>query len=85
MSKYYYLIAGLPDIALDDGKRIYTVTEHFSKTELINLLKTAYQTLLELKTWDANIIDLPLTDVVDGDMVKIIAWYDNEWGYSKRV
>jgi glyceraldehyde 3-phosphate dehydrogenase len=31
------------------------------------------------------IVDLPLTKVVDGDMVKIIAWYDNEWGYSHRL
>ena len=31
------------------------------------------------------IIDLPLTDVVCGDMVKIVAWYDNEWGYSNRL
>ncbi len=31
------------------------------------------------------IVDLPLTCVVDGDMVKIIAWYDNEWGYSHRL
>jgi glyceraldehyde-3-phosphate dehydrogenase (NAD(P)) len=23
--------------------------------------------------------------VMDGDMVKVIAWYDNEWGYSQRV
>ncbi len=31
------------------------------------------------------IIDLPLTNVVDGDLIKIIAWYDNEWGYSNRL
>jgi len=31
------------------------------------------------------IVDLPLTKVVDGDMVKVIAWYDNEWGYSHRL
>lgn len=31
------------------------------------------------------IVDLSLTDVVDGDLVKIVAWYDNEWGYSNRL
>lgn len=31
------------------------------------------------------IADLALTNVVDGDMVKIVAWYDNEWGYSNRL
>jgi glyceraldehyde-3-phosphate dehydrogenase/erythrose-4-phosphate dehydrogenase len=31
------------------------------------------------------IVDLPLTKVVDGDLVKVIAWYDNEWGYSSRM
>lgn len=31
------------------------------------------------------IVDLPFTQVVDGDMVKILAWYDNEWGYSCRL
>ncbi|HAZ16943.1 MAG: type I glyceraldehyde-3-phosphate dehydrogenase [Candidatus Jacksonbacteria bacterium RIFCSPLOWO2_02_FULL_43_9] len=31
------------------------------------------------------IVDLSLTQVVDGDMVKVIAWYDNEWGYSHRL
>lgn len=31
------------------------------------------------------IVDLPCTQVVDGDMVKILAWYDNEWGYSNRL
>ena len=31
------------------------------------------------------IIDLPLTDVVGGTLVKVVAWYDNEWGYSNRL
>lgn len=31
------------------------------------------------------IVDLSLTQVVDGDLVKVIAWYDNEWGYANRL
>jgi len=31
------------------------------------------------------IVDLALTKVVDGNLVKIIAWYDNEWGYANRL
>ena len=31
------------------------------------------------------IVDLPCTQLVDGDMLKILAWYDNEWGYSNRL
>ncbi len=31
------------------------------------------------------IVDLGLTKVVDGDFLKVIAWYDNEWGYSHRL
>ena len=31
------------------------------------------------------IVDAPMTRVVDGNCVKVIAWYDNEWGYSCRV
>ncbi len=30
------------------------------------------------------IVDLPLTNVIDGDLVKVAAWYDNEWGYANR-
>jgi glyceraldehyde 3-phosphate dehydrogenase len=31
------------------------------------------------------IVDLPLTAVVAGNMLKVVAWYDNEWGYSNRL
>lgn len=33
----------------------------------------------------SSIVDLPLTKVVDKNMVKVITWYDNEWGYSNRM
>lgn len=34
---------------------------------------------------ESSIIDLSLTQLVDGDLLKIFAWYDNEWGYSNRL
>jgi len=33
----------------------------------------------------SGVVDLGLTKVIDGDMVKVVAWYDNEWGYSARL
>jgi glyceraldehyde 3-phosphate dehydrogenase len=33
----------------------------------------------------SSIVDLPSTAGVDGNFVKVLAWYDNEWGYSCRV
>jgi glyceraldehyde-3-phosphate dehydrogenase (NAD(P)) len=36
-------------------------------------------------TDESSIVDASLTLVMDGDMVKVVAWYDNEWGYSQRV
>ena len=34
---------------------------------------------------ESSIVDLPLTQVVDGNLVKVFAWYDNEWGYANRL
>jgi glyceraldehyde 3-phosphate dehydrogenase len=33
----------------------------------------------------ASIVDLEMTRVVDGDLVKILAWYDNEWGFTNQM
>ena len=33
----------------------------------------------------SSIVDLELTNVVGGNLVKVVAWYDNEWGYSNRL
>ena len=33
----------------------------------------------------STIVDLSLTNVIDGDFLKVVAWYDNEYGYSNRL
>ena len=34
---------------------------------------------------ESSIVDLSMTRVIDGDLVKIVSWYDNEWGYCNRL
>ncbi len=34
---------------------------------------------------ESSIIDLSLTQIVDGNLLKVFAWYDNEWGYANRL
>lgn len=38
-----------------------------------------------LKNSHGSIIDLSMTRVVDGDLVKVLSWYDNEWGYGNML
>lgn len=33
----------------------------------------------------ASLVDLTMTQVIDGDLVKIMSWYDNEWGYANQM
>ena len=33
----------------------------------------------------ASVVDLELTQVVDGNLVKVMSWYDNEWGYTSQM
>ena len=72
-----------------------------SKEEINELFKRAaadpyYQGILdateeELVSVDfrgnshSSIVDLKLTDVIEGTLIKVVAWYDNEWGYSNRL
>lgn len=37
------------------------------------------------KNPNSSILDAPYTSVIEGNMVKLLSWYDNEWGYSSRV
>jgi glyceraldehyde 3-phosphate dehydrogenase len=38
-----------------------------------------------VKSSYSSIFDAPLTSVIDGTQVKVVSWYDNEWGYSSRL
>jgi glyceraldehyde 3-phosphate dehydrogenase len=38
-----------------------------------------------VKDASSSILDSALTSVMDGTMVKVVSWYDNEWGYSSRL
>jgi glyceraldehyde 3-phosphate dehydrogenase len=38
-----------------------------------------------IKDSRASVVDLGMTQVVDGDLVKVLSWYDNEWGYVSQM
>jgi glyceraldehyde 3-phosphate dehydrogenase len=56
--------------------------------ELEGILRYSEEPLVSsdiVKSTYSAIFDAPLTTVVDGAQVKVVAWYDNEWGYSNRL
>jgi glyceraldehyde 3-phosphate dehydrogenase len=60
-----------------------------SKTDRYKLvISTSNEPLVSsdiIKNPFASIVDLKMTRVVDGDLVKIMAWYDNEWGFTNQM
>ena len=59
-----------------------------SKEKLKNILDTSSEKLVS-SDFNHNphsaIVDLSLTNVTDGKMAKVSAWYDNEWGFACRM
>ncbi len=56
--------------------------------ELAGILRYSEEPLVSsdiVRSPYSSIFDAPLTAVVNGTQVKIVAWYDNEWGYSNRL
>ena len=87
-----------PNVSLVD--LVATLEKEVTKEEVNNALKTAAETTLkgilfyseeELVSCDFNgttyssIVDGPNTSVIGGNMVKVLAWYDNEMGYAHRM
>ncbi len=64
------------------------VRERADVAELEGILAYSEEPLVSsdvVKSPYSSIFDAPLTAVVDGTQVKVVAWYDNEWGYSNRL
>ena len=56
--------------------------------ELAGILRYSEEPLVSsdiIKSPYSSIFDAPLTTVVDGTQLQVVAWYDNEWGYSNRL
>jgi len=59
-----------------------------AETHLKGILETTNQPLVSVDFKGnpaSSIVDLSLTQVLDGNFVKVVSWYDNEWGYANRV
>jgi len=83
----------LLDFALVVGKKVTVdivnnALRAAAKKELKGILDVTDLPLVSVdyrKSSFSSIVDAPLTMVVDENLVKVIAWYDNEWGYSTRL
>jgi glyceraldehyde 3-phosphate dehydrogenase len=94
----YSMRVPTPDVSVVD---LVAVLEKHTTTEEVNAaLKSAAEGELKgilaytedpvvssdmLHNPNSSIVDAGLTKVLDGNLVKVVAWYDNEWGYSSRV
>lgn len=69
-------------------EEINAAMQRAAKTYLKNILTTTTEELVSsdfIGNPFSAIVDLHLTNVVDGNLVKIVGWYDNEWGYANRL
>jgi glyceraldehyde 3-phosphate dehydrogenase len=67
---------------------INNTLEKASKTNLKGILEYSTDSLVSsdiLANSHSGIIDSSLSTLVDGQLLKLIVWYDNEWGYSQRL
>jgi glyceraldehyde 3-phosphate dehydrogenase len=76
---------------LEKPATVQAVNDAFREAAAGSLHKILDATEEELVSSDFNgnphssIVDLPSTALIEGNLLKVLAWYDNEWGYSSRV
>ena len=76
---------------LDKSASVQAVNDAFREAAAGRLRGILDATDEELVSVDFNgnphssIVDLPSTALIEGNLIKVLAWYDNEWGYSSRV
>ena len=86
-------VVGSADLTLmaerkvDGGARCAAIAE-FETTQCWNILHSSVEPLvsLDFKKCDYSaVVDARWTDVIGDSMIKLVLWYDNEWGYASRV
>lgn len=89
------IVGSLSDIVMVTKKK--TTVEEVNKAFMDASKKSFYKNVIAVSMEEnlvssdiignkfSSIVDLDLTKVVGGDLVKIVSWYDNEWGYAYRM
>ena len=70
------------------AENINSIFEKYAKGVMKGILEVISEPLVSsdfIKNPHSSILDASLTRVVDGNLVKLAAWYDNEWGYACRL
>ena len=73
------------DVTADDVNKAFKTA---ANGQLKGIMEYCEEKLVSMDfkgNYHSSIIDAPSTMVIGGNMVKILAWYDNEWGYSCRL
>ena len=73
------------ETAIDE---INTAMDHAAKQELKGILAVSNEPLVSIDfnhNPHSSTFDLTQTQIVDGRLVRVLAWYDNEWGFSNRM
>jgi glyceraldehyde 3-phosphate dehydrogenase len=94
----YAIRVPTPNVSLVDFGAV--LKKNTTASEVNNAMKTAAEGPMKgilgyttepvvssdlLHNSDSSTVDADLTKVLDGNFVKVVAWYDNEWGYSSRI
>ncbi len=69
-------------------EKINQALKKASQTKLKNILAVSNDHLVSsdlIANPNSGVVDMQLTNLVDGNLLKLIIWYDNEWAYSKRL
>jgi glyceraldehyde 3-phosphate dehydrogenase len=70
------------------GEEVNKALKDAANEELKGILAFSEEPLVSSdfrKNSNSSIVDAEYTKVIGGNLVKILSWYDNEWGYSCRV
>lgn len=79
------LVTKKKDLTVEEINKVFQAAE---SEELKGIMVTSEGPIVStdlIGSKASTIVDLPLTQVIEGDLVKVIAWYDNEWGYTERL